>query len=332
MTELDRRAALKAIGTALGGAAGVGALTACAPMDGDPGRVADRSQPPAEGGIGGTGIVGVLTDFGSLLINDLRIALDERTSITTAFGAVGEDALALGQSLTVEAATTPAGLLARRVHVAHPVIGPATAISTDGRAARVAGVPVTMEPGALGGFAGEGAVVAVSGVWRGDGVVASRIDPAPGRGAALAGAVVRRGGTHFVGGLPLVPPAGVAPPPDGAYVTATGHAGAAGFMARALTVGRFVGAAGPLGALSVEGFLTPAAAAPFFAVAGLGHSFAPASRLDGFSDGRTLFSGAYDGLFAVETGLPLPQDLMRRRELLRRVREGGAGDLKRPAR
>ncbi|MEM8752997.1 MAG: hypothetical protein AAGF90_08480, partial [Pseudomonadota bacterium] len=61
MTALDRRAALAGIGAAL--------LGACAPGSREGAGVADARKDPAEGGIGGTGIVGVLTDFGSLVVN-----------------------------------------------------------------------------------------------------------------------------------------------------------------------------------------------------------------------------------------------------------------------
>ncbi|MEO1612986.1 MAG: hypothetical protein AAFU55_11645, partial [Pseudomonadota bacterium] len=69
MTRLSRRSLLLgASALAIGGCAADDRLAA-----------ADPDEP--RGGIGGTGIVGVLTDFGSLIVNGKRIELDGRTRI-----------------------------------------------------------------------------------------------------------------------------------------------------------------------------------------------------------------------------------------------------------
>ncbi|MEO0363151.1 MAG: DUF5666 domain-containing protein [Pseudomonadota bacterium] len=323
MTALDRRAALAGIGAAL--------LGACAPGSREGAGVADARKDPAEGGIGGTGIVGVLTDFGSLVINGLRIETDGATEVTTALGPADLDALAVGKSLTVEAATIAGRLVARRVLVDHPVIGRPIAISPDGRSAVVAGVNVVLEEGALGAFAPD-RPVAVSGVWRGDLVIASRIDRARDDAPDLiAGETRLLNGALAVGGRPVSLSGGERIEPGG-YVTFTGRAVAKRFVASTLTPGRFTGAGGPLERLSVEGYLDPVEAPPFYAVSGLGHSFSADARLGAFAAGRTLFEGRYVGTFAVDTGLDLPQSFEERRALLRRMALEGAEVQRRPAR
>lgn len=307
---------------------GAGALTACTA----PQRLGDARKPPVEGGIGGTGIVGVVTDFGSLMVNGLRVGVPADAAATNAFGPIDPAEVRIGDATTIEASVVDGVLAARRVHVAHPVIGRVDHVSAGGRRGGVAGVAVDLEPGALGSLA-LGARVAVSGLWRGDTVVATKVTPAP-SGAArdvLAGEVrIDARGEARVGGVALrtvgrTPEAGV-------FVTAVGQSRHGAFRADTVRVGRFFGAAGPLSALSVEGWLEPQAKAPFFAVSGLGHSFDPDAKLTAFDSARAIFAGGYDGRFVAETGLALPEDFDRRRLALRAVAADPAAAPTRPTR
>ena len=291
--QLDRRVFLT----------GLGALAGCGPD-----RVTERKP---KGGIGGTGIVRMLTDFGSLLVNGLKIRLPADLPIETALGAMGQDALAVGQALTIEAASED-GLTARRVHIAHPVIG--VLEDRDG-ALSVAGVRITPEQGAQV-TARPGARVAVSGTWDQTRVVASRIDPMPGQGAALAGTLRRLRNGWSIGAMPVRLPDD-AVPLQGAYATAVGRPARNMFVAETLSLGRFTGAAGDLTALSVEGFLSPTTEAPFHTVDGLGHSLSADSQIAQFVGERVLLTGGYAGRFVVTRGRVLPQDLGMRRAALK---------------
>ena len=63
------------------------ALGACAaPSVVPPAVTRDDRRDPFEGGIGGTGIVGLLTGYGSLRINGLRVELTSATRLQTPFG------------------------------------------------------------------------------------------------------------------------------------------------------------------------------------------------------------------------------------------------------
>ncbi|MEO0820460.1 MAG: DUF5666 domain-containing protein [Pseudomonadota bacterium] len=304
MAAIDRR-------RFLAGAAGA-TLAGCAPGE----RVAEeRPRPPKEGGIGGTGIVGVLTDFGSIVVNARRIAVDRAPEITDALGARNADALVRGQSLTVEATEDApgAGLYARRIHITHPLIGPVERVTADGRGLVVAGVAVRLEPG-VALEAAPGAAVAVSGLWDGDVVVASRIDPAPTDLVVVSGTLMASGGGAAVHALALAP--GAALPAPGGFVTVAGRLSGGALVAERVVEGRFTGAAGPLIALSVEGYLEPVTAAPGFTLSGLGHSFDRDAQLAAFARGRALFEGPYTGDFAVRHGLALPEGTAARRAAL----------------
>ncbi len=283
-------------------------------------------------GIGGTGIVGTLADFGSLIVNGLSIETDAETLVIDAFGAIGESDLAVGDSLTMEASPGPGGLVARRVHVTHPIIGPVERIGSD--QLQIAGVAVKVEPGAEVAVT-LGRRVAVSGIWAGDRVIASRIAERPDpEVSVLAGAVkaLPAGGDLAIGGVPLRFKPGVERPVVGGFVTVRGFVGPDGFEVVSFGEGRFTGAAGPIVRLSVDGYLDPTDQAPFHEISGLGHSFDSEAKLDRFAQSRWLFDGPYEETFKVATGTALPEDLTERRRLLSDILDGRSDASPVPAR
>jgi len=305
---LDRRTLLASLGAGLlGGCAGPFGMAA---LDPDPDR---------EGGIGGTGIVGTLTDYGSLIVNGLRVEIDGDTRISDTRGTVREDSLRIGQLLTVKARPVDGVLRARSVQITYPVTGIATGVSPDGRRAHVSGIRVYLEPTGLGGFE-EGAAVVVSGIWDGPRVVASRVDRVRAMdGAILSGAVhLGENGAYRLGDVPLDGlTAGDVEP--GGFARVAGRYRGDRLAVDGVVPGRFLGDADPLVALSVEGYLDAVPQAPFYRVSGLGHSFDEEARLRPFAAHRTLFTGAYTGTFAVQRGLVLPEAFKARRAVMRQV-------------
>ncbi|MEM6566604.1 MAG: DUF5666 domain-containing protein [Pseudomonadota bacterium] len=272
----------------------------------------------AEGGIGGTGIVGLLTDFGSLIVAGVQVAQDDSTEYTNAFGRFSADALRRGDSLTIEARQTAAGLLASRVHVTNPLVGMVESVVAAENRLRINGVSVVAENGSAGLAVGDR--VTVSGVWRAGRVIASRFSAAQDVDDMIAGDVTRGFGAVRIGGVD-VRASGTLQLQSGSYAEARGQydMDRGRFQASDLSAGRFTGAAGPLEALHVEGFLDPINMAPGFRVAGLGHSFARGLVLAPYAEGRTLFEGPYTGRFAAAKATRLPADSGARRVLLRRL-------------
>lgn len=281
--------------------------------------VGQQIEKPVEGGIGGTGIVGVLTEFGSLIVAGNHVATDSRTTYSDAYGRLQKANLRLGDSLTVEAAGSASGLVARRVHVTHPVVGPITSVSRGGRLLRINGVEVVTTSRTPFGV---GARVAVSGVWRGAQVIASRISPARSATDLVSGDVLRAQGAGAlrVGGVDLRG-RGLGGRPFGSFATAFGrfNADSGVFETTRVTSGRFTGAAGALRRLSIEGYLAPTSTAPGYRIAGLGHSFARNLELARYANQRMLFNGAYTGKFAANTATPLPESSSARARLLGRL-------------
>lgn len=290
--------------------AATGALAGCAA----PGIVSRGEADPFEGGIGGTGIVGLMTDFGSLVVNGLTVELTGRTLIRTAFGRVDEQAIAIGVPLTVFARRSRGRLVASWIMITYPLVGTAR-LDRDGNY-RVNGVRVVPEPGHLGRVR-YGGRVAVSGVWARDRVVASRIDPAP-DGADLIGGIVMHGGAGpmTLGGVPLSIPAGSFPPRSGSYQNAIGRYDGEVFRLIRTAGGRFSHGATGLRQLSVEGYLEPVPADPGYRVAGLGHSFAEGLRLDRLSGRRAVYFGPYDGAFRARAAYVVPERFAARRAVL----------------
>ncbi|MEM9796421.1 MAG: DUF5666 domain-containing protein [Pseudomonadota bacterium] len=295
MTPLHRRAALGLLGSSF--------LSGCLPSP--VASPAVTRGDPFEGGIGGTGIIGLLTDFGSLIVNGLRVEVLDRTRFATPFGPIAESAVAPGMALTIQGTRSRDRLLADRVTLDHPLIGTVAANGT------VNGVPVRTEPGSLGRL-DLGRRVAVSGLWTRSGIIASRIDPAEPGPDVIAGVVDR--GAPAIGGTAIALP--VSPPPAGSYLAVSGRYDGTVLVAQESRAGRFTGTAS-LTQLSVEGFLEPIARAPDYRIAGLGHSFARGLRLDPLAQQRAIYFGRYDGTFRAGAGYVLPQAFPARRTLLR---------------
>lgn len=304
MRNVNRRSIL------LGGTASL--LGACTVGDEFAGGA--RKQP--KGGIGGTGIVGTLTDFGSVVVNGLRVAVPSDLPIRTPFGDAAQDVLALGQNLTVEAETISGRLLARRIAVVYPIV--ADLDRGDGGQLTAGGIPVRVEPGAVD-RSSPGQRVAVSGTWNGGEIVASRLDPVAEDTPVTVSGTLRLSiadGRWTIGAMPVVLPDGVVSQ-SGSFATASGALVDGVLRIERFQPGRFTGAAGALTQLAVEGYLAPSPTAPFQAVDGLGHSFAENTDLAPYAGKRTLFVGPYDGKFNVDHGQVLEEAFDARRRQLR---------------
>lgn len=82
-------------------------------------------------GIGGTGIVGVITGFGSVIVNELEIAYTQNTPVTVDGVADTGAALPVGQLAAIVAGDEH-GLHATSIAVRHEVSGPVTSVDTNG--------------------------------------------------------------------------------------------------------------------------------------------------------------------------------------------------------
>jgi Domain of unknown function (DUF5666) len=165
----------------------------------DPGIGGTGHQPGEGNGIGGTGapqngatgVIGTITGFGSILVNDLEIDYQPGTPAKSDLGeALDAKSLRVGQVVEIEAEGEGKHLRARQIGVRYEVAGPIDSIDRASGNIRVLGQTVATGhsvSGRPGGGSGPGSAgdlavgdtIRVSGLRGADGViVASRVDKA----------------------------------------------------------------------------------------------------------------------------------------------------------
>ncbi|GEP02768.1 hypothetical protein MOX02_08060 [Methylobacterium oxalidis] len=189
---------------------------------------------PGEGdrGIGGTGVIGTIRRFGSIVVNDLRIAYPADVAVRIDGAAATAADLRIGQVVRVVAREAGGGLSTGRIEVASEVVGPVETVAKGGltvlgQSVSTAGLgPDWQKP--WGGRLKAGERVAVSGLRRPDGtVVASLVEPRAGGPARVAGPVrAGKDGVPMIGRLRL---AALDPALVGRRALVTGEAGPSAF-------------------------------------------------------------------------------------------------------
>lgn len=171
-----------------------------------------------------TGVVGVITGFGSVFVDGMEIAYDDTTSVDIDGSATSASALRAGQVVVIRAIGPAAGLRGRMISVRSEVIGRIEGRDAGAGMLTIGGQAVAVTDGTWGGGRfGVGDWVKVSGLRRGDGVVvASRLDAAPAGTLLVHGQVVRDGPLVRVGSLAL-DPAVTASLKDRQFVIVTGR-------------------------------------------------------------------------------------------------------------
>ncbi|MEM7410311.1 MAG: DUF5666 domain-containing protein [Myxococcota bacterium] len=163
-----------------GGDDGIGGTGRSSGVDGEDG-LGGTGRDPGDG-IGGTGIYGAITGFGSICVNGLRIHYDEEVPVERD-GVPGTlRDLAVGRVVWALADVREGELWATSLSVESALRGPIEALAPQGRRFRVAGVEVRVPEGvpSPGAALAAGQSVEVSGFWRDAGtLVASRVERAP---------------------------------------------------------------------------------------------------------------------------------------------------------
>ena len=237
-------------------------LTACSPVDLT--RFSDAVLSVADRGIGGTGIFGTITGFGSVLVNGLTIDFDQETVITNDGVLTSESALAVGQVVAIEAGSREGRLQARSISIANAVSGPITAVTASRTQIEVLGQTVALDPEMLKTPVptdlSAGQWVTVSGLRNAQGtIVASRIGRrATGGRISVRGPVRSRTENGFtIGRLSVIAPG---PGPGrtierGLTTLVVGALTSAGLRAAQVQVASIVPFDGHLSRLSIEGFV-----------------------------------------------------------------------------
>lgn len=245
MTLLTRRKTLGLLGS--------GALTACSPAI----STSELGDDPFEGGIGGTGIVGLMTGNGSVLVNGLRVEVTSSTGIFSANRRTSDSLLVPGRTLTLLARARLGRFEAKRIDIDDPLTG---VLLRQGTGFSVNSTPL-IGAGDVSGRIGER--VTVSGIWQADGTVqTSLVHPASVQEDTVSGVL---GGSATdgwrIGQTPITPSRkqGLI---AGQFAVAKGVFTHGTLQATSLQFGRFREGGDTLRQLSVEGYLETVASAP----------------------------------------------------------------------
>jgi Domain of unknown function (DUF5666) len=198
---------------------GIGGTGAVASMD--PGGIGGTGQVAHEGtGMGGTGIVGVVTGFASVCVNGVEVEVEADTPVRRDGQGASLVELAVGQLVAVRAQGTGTEVRALRIEMLDAVVGPVEVIDTDRQVLRVLGQRVRVLAVADLAPLKPGDWVRVSGHRLATGEVrASRVQllaPGAPRVAQALGVLEPDGvGGWRLGGTPIPWPPGQASPADG---------------------------------------------------------------------------------------------------------------------
>lgn len=228
---------------------------------------AQSSDEDREGGILGTGIVGTITRLGSIHVNGQHILIAPGMKVASALGTI--PAHSLRPNDTVAVLVVPDGSYWRAVSLTQTfaVVGPVSA--KVGTGLEIMGTRVIPAAGTSVPRTRIGDWVAVSGLWQGDRIIASRVKAIPPqakariRGSYLA---LNKAGFQMVGGTRLT---GISPRHlrPGDLVRAEGVPIRDGLEVTRLGTGEF---AGPRALVLVQGYLSPPQVSGLYTVLGTG--------------------------------------------------------------
>lgn len=165
--------------------------------------VTDTPAGAPDRGIGGTGVIGTIRKFGSIVVNDLRIAYPADVPVVIDGRAGTAADLRVGHVVRTTAMPSGDGLATKMIAVNSEVVGPVEKIASS--RITVLGQDVVIAAHARDHAWTQGEMVAVSGLRRPDGaIVASLIEAAPGADARVIGPVhTGANGQAMIGNLRL---------------------------------------------------------------------------------------------------------------------------------
>lgn len=200
--------------------------------------LAENDDADREGGIIGTGILGTITDLGSIYVNGQHIRFDPDFAVAKGVSVTTAGELLPGHTVAVVATAEGDDWRAADIRQVVPLVGPVQAKSDAGL--QIMGTTVLADATLLQPIQ-PGDWIVVSGLWQSRQVIASRLDPVdPGTPARIEGTALdyevgqplRIGGTQITGLVPQHIQ-------QGDVVRVTGAADAATLKAERLETGVF---------------------------------------------------------------------------------------------
>jgi hypothetical protein len=115
----------------------------------EPDAYADLSDDGTGGGIGGTGIIGVITELGSIVVNGIEVEISPLTPVRRDLERAAADDLRIGQVVAIQAAGGRDRPVPRMIDIRHEVVGPVTDVDLSEGRISVMHQPVVLDDGAL---------------------------------------------------------------------------------------------------------------------------------------------------------------------------------------
>ncbi|MCP9484199.1 DUF5666 domain-containing protein [Shimia sp. CNT1-13L.2] len=169
---------------------------------------ASDQETEREGGILGTGILGTITELGSIYVNGQHIRFAPDFAVTDGITVTNAHQLRPGHTVAVIATPGEDAWQASYIRQIIPLVGPVQSVSSSGF--KVMGTTV-LTNGIAANDLNVGDWVAVSGLWQSGHVIASRVETTPQHGLAriegsvldlVSGQPLTIGGTRITGLLP----------------------------------------------------------------------------------------------------------------------------------
>ena len=226
---------------------------------------AQEPDEPREGGLTGTGILGLVSAEGRVEINDLVFTLPDTVTVASPLGDSAVQDLQPGDMVALQLGGDRQDMSVIEARQVIQMIGPISAVKDVSYT--VLGTTITRPASS---YAGIGEWIAVSGYWREDGIVASRVKVLPPQQAIYmqgtyqptASGVGKIGNTLIRGVLPSVHK-------PGTVIRVNGQASDDVLIANTFAVGQF---AAPVRFVLAQGYLSEPDATGHYTVLGAGIS------------------------------------------------------------
>jgi len=251
---------------------------------------------PSEGGIIGTGIMGTIIKLGSIYVNGQHIEFKRGLEVSSALGPRRTTNLVPGETVIVSATLQKGVWQAEHIDLYQPIIGPVTKISESGLTVMGSNITLSGDQAVLGTHTTAplkiGDWIAVSGLWRDNHIVASRVERVGQQSSAwvVGSYSLHDDGSHYVGNTKIT---GISPrhAKNGDALIVKGTAIKNTIEASSIAIGLFKTT---IGATIVEGYLSQPDISGLYTVLGSG--------MTAFVEDKEMSINSNRGIFCATPG------------------------------
>lgn len=230
----------------------------------------EKPKEDREGGIIGTGIVGIITELGSIIVNGQRVTFPQDAVANSDIGGRMATSLTPGETVVVVARKMPADWQAESIHLHYPIIGP---VALKDGALTVLGVDLDLsdavdETHLMSPRLKNGDWIAVSGLWKGETLMVSKLTAVdPQKSGTLSGSYMPGSVDTFMIGGARISGLDLTHVKPGDSVTVTGRPEPEGLKAQTVRIGLF---SGPMETIIAQGYMSQPTASGLYTILGSG--------------------------------------------------------------